>query len=249
MNILKSNTARSFGRAARTYNDSIQFQKPCAEEFASWIAVRASRPDRILEAGCGTGLLTQGLLRYFPGSRILATDLSKEMIDCCSERLAGTPVHFLVHDFDTPFEETGHDLAVASLCLQWSHNLRAAFENFAVALRPGGEFFASIPLESSLAQIRQLFYDENTQYRGITLPSLSLIEHALDGLFRNLSMETHRYTESYADLHSLLRSMRRNGTSGGNTGTPVPVLTELIRKHRTPCSAEYAVVFLKGIRI
>ena len=120
-----------------------------------------------------------------------------------AERLAGTPVRFLVHDFDTPFEETGHDLAVASLCLQWSHNLRAAFENFAVALRQGGEFFASIPLESSLAQIRQLFYDENTQYRGITLPSLSLIEHALDGLFRNLSMETHRYTESYADLHSL----------------------------------------------
>ena len=45
-----------------------------------------------------------------------------------------------------------------------------------------------------------------------------------------------------------LRSMHRNGTSGGNTGTPVAVLKELIRKHREPCPAEYKVVFLKGIR-
>ena len=42
--------------------------------------------------------------------------------------------------------------------------------------------------------------------------------------------------------------MSRNGTSGGNTGTPVPVLKELIRNHRAPCSAEYEVVFLKGVR-
>ena len=245
----KRSIEQSFSRAAKTYDQSAQFQRQCAEDFAAWLAARSSgTPARILEAGCGTGQLTIRLHNLYPTADFLATDLSSGMIRLCSERFAGTPIRFRIHDFDLPFEISDRDLAVSSLSLQWSRNLRTAFEHFHSALRSGGELFAAIPLEESLSQIRGFFQEENTIFRGPRLPSLPEIEQALNGLFRNLSLETSRYTEEYPDLHALLRSMHRNGTSGGNTGTPVSVLKELIRKHREPCPAEYKVVFLKGIR-
>ena len=249
MIISKATLERSFSRAAATYDDAALFQKQCAEDFAAWLAVRsACCPHRILEAGCGTGQLSLRLHRLFPTAQFLATDLAPGMIRFCTEHFAGTPIHFQVHDFDLPFPVSGIDLAVSALSLQWSRNLRIALEHFHLALRPGGEFFAAIPLEQSLARVRELFHEENAVFRGPDLPTLSQIEHALNGLFHNLSMETLRYTEDYPDLHSLLRSMHRNGTSGGNTGTPVSVLKEVIRNHREPCPAEYQVVFLKGLR-
>lgn len=249
MTLCKTNIERSFSRAAHTYDEAIQFQKPCAEDFAAWLAVRsACRPKFILETGCGTGLLTARLHTMFPSARILATDLSSGMIRFCTERYAGTPIRFQVHDFDLPFAVSEIDLAVSSLSLQWSRNLRTAFENVYRVLRPGAEFFASIPLEASLSRIRELFYEEGAAFRGPVLPSLSQIEYSLNGLFRNLSMETHRYSENYPDFRSFLRSMRRNGTSGGNRETPVPVLKKMIRNHQSPCSADYEIVFLKGIR-
>lgn len=249
MTLCKTDIERSFTRAAGTYDASVQFQKQCAEEFCEWLAEHIVRcPETILEAGCGTGLLTERLHARFPSARLLATDLSSGMVRFCAERFAGTPVQFQVHDFDQPFPITGIDLAAASLSLQWSRDLRTAFENISEALRPDGEFFAAIPLDTSLAGLRGLFRQAGTPFRGPVLPSRSFIEHSLDGLFRDLSCEIRHYTETYPDFRTLLRSMSRNGTSGGNTGTPIPVLKELIRNHRTPCSAEYEVVFLKGVR-
>ena len=249
MTLCKTDIERSFTRAAGTYDTSVQFQKQCAEEFCEWLAEHSSRlPETILEAGCGTGLLTERLHARFPSARLLATDLSSGMVRFCTERFAGTPVRFRIHDFDQPFPVTGTDLAAASLSLQWSRNLRTAFENISAALHPDGEFFAAIPLDTSLAGLRGLFQQAGALFRGPLLPSASLISRSLDGLFRDLFRETRHYEEKYPDLRALLRSMSRNGTSGGNTGTPLPVLKELIRNHRAPCSAEYEVMFLKGVR-
>jgi len=62
--------------------------------------VRTVRPDVAtwLDTGCGTGLLAEMAMPFFPETRFILTDPSQAMLDCARDRLARIPpglVHFL----------------------------------------------------------------------------------------------------------------------------------------------------------
>ena len=125
MTVCKERVERSFSRAASTYEKFTFFQKRSADDFALFLrSRRIPEPARILEAGCGTGLLTARLRTLFPSASIFSTDLSAGMISFCRSRFAEDgAIRFACHDFDRPYEESGFDLAVSSLSLQWSADL------------------------------------------------------------------------------------------------------------------------------
>ena len=77
----KENIARGFSRAAGFYDSSVRFQKQCVKDFDRFIGGLPVNPKTILEAGCGTGTLTELLHRRFPDSSIYACDLADGMAD------------------------------------------------------------------------------------------------------------------------------------------------------------------------
>ena len=101
----------------------------------------------VLEIGCGTGTTA---LRLAPGTaRMLATDVSAEMIAIARERLAAQPVpqlQFSLADADTQVSaESAHDVVMAFNLLHLVSDLDHALASAAKSLRPGGLLVSKTP--------------------------------------------------------------------------------------------------------
>ncbi len=251
MTICKDRVERSFSRAASTYEKFSAFQKQSVDDFAVFLRTHASgEPGRVLEAGCGTGRMTAHLRTLFPAAEIVSTDLSSGMIAFCRTRFAqDRNLSFVRRDFDQPYEESGFDLAVSSLSLQWSSNLRNAFAHLAAALKERGVVMISIPLASSLPQLRERFRMRGLAFQGLDLPGKEAVEHALRPSFELRESEVRTYVEIHPSFHALLKAMRLNGTSGGNSGTPPSVLKALIRERKPePFTVSYEIGMFRGVK-
>ncbi|HEY4186383.1 MAG TPA: class I SAM-dependent methyltransferase [Polyangia bacterium] len=75
-------------------------------------------PLRILDLGCGTGVMASRLADEFPSAQLTLFDLTDEMIDHCKSRLgANSRVSFKVGDFRKDDFGSGYDMILASLSL------------------------------------------------------------------------------------------------------------------------------------
>jgi len=103
-----------------------------------------STDQEVLEIGCGTGSTA---LRLACGTRrLLATDVSAEMIAIAREKLAARPLpqlSFAVADADAPvFGQGAYDAVLAFNLLHLVGNLDQALASVMQALRPGGRLIS-----------------------------------------------------------------------------------------------------------
>lgn len=153
----KDAIAARFG-AARDYDAAAAVQRRSASLLAARLreATGVLPPGRILEFGCGTGLLTRHLRANFPRSTLLATDLSPAMLDRARETVRGTAggTTFRVMDGEYPDAEGPFGLIASNLCFQWFTDRRGALERLAALLEPGGVLAVTTLLEGSLSEWR-----------------------------------------------------------------------------------------------
>ena len=99
-------------------------------------------PGRVLELGCGTGILTGQILERSPGAEITGIDLSPDMLRIASEKPALRGVHFIAGDLRDAWPAGPYDTVVTSLCIHHvSADERASVVKRAYeALSPGGRF-------------------------------------------------------------------------------------------------------------
>lgn len=151
----KRRIADAFGRAAASYDDAAAPQRQAAGLVAD-LARRLPVPDRprILEIGCGTGILTRDIQRIWPMAELIVSDISPDMVGRAAggAMIAGT---FLTLDGETPpFEGPWFDLILSSLAMQWFADLPAAIARLAALLRPGGTLLFSTMGADSFAEWR-----------------------------------------------------------------------------------------------
>lgn len=122
-------------------------------EVARRLAVRLTgQPQRILEIGCGTGLLSAHLAERFADAELLLTDISPRMLARAARRLGGRAT-YRVMDGQWPDGALGSfDLIVSSLAFQWFDDLPGACARLSGMLAPGGVLaFATLGAESFAA--------------------------------------------------------------------------------------------------
>jgi len=152
----KQRISDAFGAAADHYDDHAGPQRAAAALVAD--LAQRQRPQgvqRILEIGCGTGLLTRHIQARWPGAELVVTDLSPEMLARTAKGafVAGT---FLTMDGEAPpFEGEWFDLILSSLAFQWFDDLAEALNRLTGLLRPGGSLIFSTMGEGSFAGWRQ----------------------------------------------------------------------------------------------
>jgi len=106
----------------------------------------AAKKVRILEVGCGTGLLTEHLVN-FPGSRIFSFDIYDAFVKKARERTQDIDkdLFFLVSDAEhLPFLNEIFDIIVGISVLHHL-NLSSAQMEIGRVLKPGGKFIFSEP--------------------------------------------------------------------------------------------------------
>ncbi|WP_251881886.1 dethiobiotin synthase [Achromobacter sp. Marseille-Q4954] len=130
-----------FGAAAPAYEDHASVQRLAAERLAGDIALLPlPRRPRILEIGCGTGLLTQALARRIGPADWTVTDIAPGMLAAAQRgpSLPGRARYQLLDGEHPAGLEGGYDLICSSLAVQWFSDLNAGLGRLAALLAPGG---------------------------------------------------------------------------------------------------------------
>jgi malonyl-CoA O-methyltransferase len=93
---------RAFSEKSNSYTTWAGFQKQAASLLSGYLPERVSGP--VLEAGAGTGLFTQYLIRKYPYAPILITDASEEMLLACRQELVRLYPGRIINGYDSgPF--------------------------------------------------------------------------------------------------------------------------------------------------
>jgi malonyl-CoA O-methyltransferase len=144
-----------FGAAAGSYDAGADVQFTVAEALAAKVgALPLPAKPRVLEVGCGTGLLTRALARRLnaapgatPNTAWTITDIAAPMVAHCEKALATElpGARFMVMDGAAPVLSPGFDLIASSLALQWFDDPAGALRRLSALLAPEGQLaFATL---------------------------------------------------------------------------------------------------------
>lgn len=97
--------------------------------------------ESAIDAGCGSGRVTEELLKRLPGGQMLAVDASAAMVEKARERL-GDRAGYLVADLAQLEVEEPVDLVFSTATFHWILDHDALFAHLRRALKPGGRLVA-----------------------------------------------------------------------------------------------------------
>jgi malonyl-CoA O-methyltransferase len=233
----KALLARRFGRAAPEYLRHARIQERAAAGLVDAL-LREPLPvrPRILDVGCGTGLLTARLLEALPGATALAVDLAEGMVEEARRQLDGRRVRFAVGDIEQGFPKGAFEVVASSMTLQWMLDPGAVLAGAAERLGPGGVLGISVPVEGTLPELRAAYVEAAAELGLTSWRHPGLDFHALErwvgwarAAFEEVEVEEVRVVERYAHGRAVLDSIRGVGANdcGGGAG---PAAVRLLRR-------------------
>ena len=114
--------------------------------------------ETVLDAGCGSGRVTEQLLERLPGGRVIAADAAPSMLVEARKRLErfGERVTFVECDLGRPLPLAGPvDAVFSTATFHWVPDHDALFANLAAVLRPGGALVAQCGGVGNVASVRR----------------------------------------------------------------------------------------------
>ncbi len=101
--------------------------------------------SRVLDAGCGTGILLPGLLEAVgPQGKVYAMDVAEKMLEVASSKLQRANLEYVHADIAAaPFPDGSFDLVVCHNCFPHVSDKRGAISEIFRLLRPGGRAVVS----------------------------------------------------------------------------------------------------------
>jgi trans-aconitate 2-methyltransferase len=109
--------------------------------------------EAAIDAGCGTGRVTELMLAKLPEGSVLAIDGSRAMVEAARRRFAGEPrVRVERQDLLSLEVEERVDLIFSTATFHWIWDHDRLFGNLARALKPGGSLVAQCGGEGNIAR-------------------------------------------------------------------------------------------------
>ncbi len=163
--------------SAGAYDTHARFVSDLAGDVMAWLDPKAG--ERILDLGCGDGVLTAELVRG--GCDVVGVDTSEDLLRAAKGRnLDARPMDGQALQFDAEF-----DAVFSNAALHWMRDGAAVVQGVWRALKPGGRFAAEFGGHGNVAAIvtailavakargvsgelaAPWFYPTPTEYRGL----------------------------------------------------------------------------------
>ena len=140
--------------------DAAEYEKLSAPQ-ARWGAGVLGRlelggDEAAIDAGCGTGRVTDLLLQKLPEGSVLAVDRSRAMVEAAGRRFAGDPrVRVERQDLLDLEVEERVDLIFSTAAFHWIKDHNRLFERLARAVKPNGRLVAQCGGEGNISRATQ----------------------------------------------------------------------------------------------
>ena len=222
--------ALHFSSSAEDYDRNAGLQREIAWQLVEWAqdALDFETRPRVLEIGCGTGLLTKFLVESTNPRLCIAVDVAGGMLEVLCAKLDGNSSRIRLVQADgeaLPFAGGSFDLVAGSTAFQWFASPAESIAALAGLIRPGGRLvFATLG--------RNTFRELKESYRcaagrmGIRLtagrygPPLA-DEHEISGWLAGagvseVRLETRPKLEFFASTLDFMRSIKKRGAANPN---------------------------------
>jgi trans-aconitate 2-methyltransferase len=140
---------------ARTYDRASLPQQEWAVAVLERVAGRLPAHAKVLDAGCGTGRVTEMLLELVSDVRVLAIDASQEMVDLARERLGDRARVWRQDVLDLVLDEPV-DAIVSTATLHWVPDHDRLWQRLAAALRSGGILEIQCGGQGNIDRVREV---------------------------------------------------------------------------------------------
>ena len=135
--------------------------------------LRLEGNERVLDAGCGTGRVTEMLLGRLPRGQVVALDASGEMLAEARRRLEQFEgrVEFVLADLAKPVSIDPVDAILSTATFHWVHDHNALVSNLASVLRPGGQLEAQCGGVGNISSVQAVLRTLGQRTDGVYFPT------------------------------------------------------------------------------
>ncbi len=189
----KNNVVKNFDKKSKIYDQNCIIQKRIADNLAKDLP--KSGVLDILELGCGTGNMTEHLLKRYDGQNFTITDISPSMLKCAQEKFPDKNIKWQIMDGENPATSHRYDLIVANMVFQWFEDIDKSLEQLTEILKPDGHIFFTIPGSES-------FREWKKSLEKLNLPA-GIIELKTPPNIYNQEIINHQYKNALAFLKSI----------------------------------------------
>ena len=218
---------RSFERASRSYDDHAILQREVGTRLIEHLDPVRIDPARIVDLGCGTGMLFSTLTQRYPRAQVLGVDLALGMLEVARartpwwKRAVRAAPHLVCADAERlPFASHSAQLLFSNLTLQWCAHA-AVFAEAARVLETGGLLLFSTFGPDTLKELRAAFAAADGYEHVNAFVDMHDLGDGLVGAgFADPVMEMETITLEYPTVEAVARDLKAIGAHNVLPGRP-----------------------------
>ncbi len=223
----KRHVRAAFDRAAAGYAAVAILQRETGRRLLERLDLIRLQPAAVLDAGAGTGEISNALGSRYAGARIISLDIAPAMLSRAREqapRLArwrGRRLFICADAERLPLAKNCVDMVISNLMLQWCNDLDAVLAGFRHALRPGGLLIFTTFGPDTLKELRMSWGGVDGHNHVNAFIDMHDIGDALLRLgYSEPVMDREDMTLTYADATTLMRDLKMLGAHNITGGRP-----------------------------
>lgn len=210
----KAAVARSFNRAASTYNEAAFLEKEVGERLLDRLDFIKQEPRSILDLGSGTGFFSEKLLRRYPNATFFNLDLAEGMLRHAYTRHFSNIITLCGDAEALPLANNSIDFIFSNCVFHWSCDLSQLFEEIHRVLKPEGLLLFSTLGPDTLKELRESFYLIDTEPHVNNFMDMHLVGDALlQAEFLDPVMDMEQLVLTFPNLFRLLEDIKKSGSS------------------------------------
>ena len=233
----KGRIARSFGRAAGSYDSVADLQRHAIQRLIEQLPADLT-PQRIVDGGSGTGLGALALRERYPQAQLTLLDLAPAMVRHARARPPLQAAQHLCADLEAvPLASGSVELLFSSLALQWLPRLDLFLDEAWRLLAPGGWLLFSTLGPATLQELRGAWASVDANVHVNRFLPVDQIETALGRHpWRQRRLIPAPLVRHYPSLRALTHELKALGAHNLNPDQPTALTG---RQRITRVSAHY----------